>query len=80
MSDKYIGHGISDETKSLAPGFYEYDENIIVTLKLKSLKSIFVKIEVSMNSCSHHHSSGLKSFKKFKSVIPKRVDLSLFGF
>ena len=23
MSDKYIGHGISDETKSLVPGFYE---------------------------------------------------------
>ena len=41
----------------------------IVALKLKSLKSIFVKIELLMDSCSYHHSSSLKSSKFTKFII-----------
>ena len=41
----------------------------ITALKLKILKSIFVKIELSMDSCFRHHSSGLKSFKSIKFIF-----------
>ena len=40
-----------------------------VALKLKSLKSVFVKIELSMDSCSHHHPLGLKNFKSTKFIF-----------
>ena len=69
MSDKFIGHWISDETKNLVSGFHEDDENSIVALKLKRLKYIFVKIELSLDSSSHHHSSGLKSLKSLKIIF-----------
>ena len=40
MSDKYIGHGISDETKNLVQEFYEDDENNCMMLGAKGFVSI----------------------------------------
>ena len=54
------------ETLEKKPFILQQTYLYIAALKLKSLKSIFVKTELSMDSCSHHHSSGLKSFKSTK--------------
>ena len=56
----YTGKNSGQVGKFLNQDCIYLDIKYIVALKLKILKSIFVKIELSMDSCSHHHSLGLK--------------------
>ena len=47
----------------------------IAALKLKRVKPIFVKIELPMDSCSHNHSSGLKSLTQQSSYSKTTLQL-----
>ena len=83
MSLKYFKKEVRDEVDFLhkLQSFLQFDFNTLAikvsykvilsfdALKLKSLKSIFVKIELSMDSCSHHQSPRLKSFKSTKFIF-----------